>query len=104
MKKSAECKIDGMKKTHNPTWEHYRLMLYVLFLCELILFLSALIFGRVLGYTLTLAACFWFGVIVALCYLMIVCANLGVIFFQMLHAKIKNGIRNKAASNRNADN
>ena len=90
-----------MNKKRNPTWEHFRLLLFILFLCELILFLMALIFGSVFGYKLTLATCFWFGAIVALCYAMIVCANLGVICLQMLRSKIKNGIRNKISPNRN---
>ena len=71
----------AMKKKSNPACEHFKLLLFVLFLGELILFLIALIFGRLFGYRLTFATCFWFGVIVALCYAMILGANLGVIFF-----------------------
>ena len=82
-----------MKKKPNHTCEHFKLLLFILLLCELILFLIALIFGRVFGYKLTFATCFWFGVIVAFCYAMIVGANLGVIFFQMLYSKIKKGIK-----------
>ena len=87
-----------MKKKPNPTWEHFKLLLFVLFLCELILFLIALLFGRLFGYKLTFATCFWFGVIVALCYAMIVGANLGVIIFQMLYSKIKKGIKKQEPS------
>ena len=93
-----------MKKKTNPTWEHFKLLLFILFLCELVLFLIALIFGRLFGYKLTFATCFWFGVIVGLCYAMIVGTNLGVISLQMLYSKIKNGIKHKASPNRNRGN
>ena len=92
-----------MKKT-TPTWEYFKLILFILFLCELVLLLTALIFGRVFGYKLTLATCFWFGVIVAFCCAMIVCANLGTIALQVIYSKINNWIRNKASRNRNRDN
>ena len=87
-----------VKMKVNPTWKHFKLLLFVLFLCELVLFLIALIFGRVFGYKLALATCFWFGVIVALCYAMIVCANLGVISLQMLYSKIKKRIKKQEPS------
>ncbi|MBW2078369.1 MAG: hypothetical protein DRG87_07150 [Deltaproteobacteria bacterium] len=87
-----------VKKKHNPTWEHFKLLVFVLLLCELVLFLIALIFGRVFGYRLTLATCFWFGVIVGLCYAMIVGANLGVIFFQMLYSKIRTRVKEQESS------
>lgn len=77
----------------NPTWEHFKALIFILFLCELIVFLIALIFGRVFGYKLTLIACFWFGFIVALCYAMIVGANLGVILVHMLYSRIKKSIK-----------
>jgi hypothetical protein len=93
-----------VKKQLNPAWEHIKLLLFILFLCELILFLMALAFGRVFGYKLTLAACFWFGVIVALCYAMIVCANLGAIYLQKICSKIKSGIRSRTSPNRNRGN
>ncbi len=93
-----------MKKKLNPAWEHFKLLLFILFLCELVLLLMALIFGRVFGYKLTLAACFWFGVIVALCYAMIVCANLGAIFLQKIYSKIRNGIRSRTSPNKNRGN
>jgi hypothetical protein len=93
-----------VKKKFNPTWEHFTLLLFILFLCELILLLTALIFGRIFGYKLTLTACFWFGVIVALCYAMIVCANLGAIYLQKICSMIKRWIRGKTSPNRNRGN
>jgi phosphoglycerol transferase MdoB-like AlkP superfamily enzyme len=93
-----------VKKQLNPTWEHFKLLLFILFLCELILLLTALIFGRVFGYKLTLAACFWFGVIVALCSAMIVCANLVAIYLQKLYRKIKSRTRSRTSPNRNKGN
>jgi hypothetical protein len=64
----------------------------------------ALLFGRVFGYKLALAACFWFGLIVAVCYAMIVCANLGAIYLQQIYSKANNRIRSKASPHRNRGN
>jgi hypothetical protein len=66
-----------MKMNVNPTWEHFKLLLFTLFLCELVLFLITPIFGRAFVYNLALATCFYFGIIAALCYALIVCTNLG---------------------------
>jgi hypothetical protein len=82
-----------VKNKTNPTWEHFKLLLFVLFLCELVLFLVALLFGRVFGFRLTLLACFWFGLIVALCYALIVASNVGAIYLQKLCSRIKNRAR-----------
>jgi hypothetical protein len=90
--KDIHARYRTVKRKTDPTWEHFKLLLFILFLCELVLFLIALIFGRVFGYTLTLASCFWFGIIVALCFAMIVGTNLGVISLQMLYSKIVKGI------------
>ncbi|MBW1788135.1 MAG: hypothetical protein JRK53_16170 [Deltaproteobacteria bacterium] len=65
-----------MKKASNPTWDHFRLLLFVLFLGELVLLFMAAIFGRIIGYDGTFAACFWIGVVVAGCFTVIVCLNL----------------------------
>jgi hypothetical protein len=87
-----------MKNKTNPTWEHFKSLLFVLFLCELILFFIAIIFGRIFGYRLTLFACLWFGLIVALCYALIVASNVGAILLQKLYFGIKNRVRRASPS------
>jgi hypothetical protein len=78
-----------LEKETNPTWEYFKLLVFVIFLIELVLFLIAMIFGRLLGYELTLTACFWFGLIVAACFALIISANLTVIFFSKLFSNIR---------------
>jgi hypothetical protein len=80
-----------VRKKTNPTWEHFKLLIFVLFLCELILFLLGIIFGRVVGYKYTLAASFLFGVIVALCYALIIFANVVIIWLQKAFLNLKKG-------------
>jgi len=79
-----------LKKETNPTWGYFKLLLYVLFLIELVLFFIAIIFGRLLGYKLALTACFWLGVIVAACYALIVLLNvLAIISHKLFRMTIK---------------
>jgi len=82
---------DTLKKETNPTWDYFKLLLFVLFLIELVLFFMAIIFGRLLGYDLALTACLWLGVIMAACYALIVLSNMLVIvshkFFCMIIKK-----------------
>ena len=78
-----------MEKKTNPTWEYFKSIIFVLFLVELLLLLIGIIFGRLLGYEFTLAACFWLGVIVAAVFASIVFANLTVVFFHNKYRKIK---------------
>ena len=73
-----------MEKETNPTWEYFRLLLFVLFLIELVLFFLAIIFGRILGYDLAFVSCFWFGVIIAGCFTIIVLFNMLVILFHKI--------------------
>jgi len=75
---------DTLEKERNPTWEYFRLLLFVLFLIELVLFFLAIIFGRLLGYDLTFVSCFWLGVIIAACFTIIVLFNVLVIFCHKL--------------------
>jgi len=75
---------DTLKKDTNPTWDYFKLLLFVLFLIELVLFFMAIIFGRVLGYDLALTACFWLGVIMAACYVLITLSNVLVIISHKL--------------------
>ncbi len=78
-----------MEKETNPTWEYFKLLILVIFLIELVLLLTAIIFGRLLGYKLALTACFWLGIIVAACFALIISANLTVIFFSKLFLNIR---------------
>jgi hypothetical protein len=50
-------------------------------LVELFLGLTAIIFGRKLGFEFVVPICFWLGVIVAAVFGSIVVANLMVVFF-----------------------
>ena len=73
-----------MERLRNPTWDHFKILLFVLFLIELVIFFMAFIFGRLLGYGATLRACLWLGVIMAVCYASLVLANVFIILFQKL--------------------
>ena len=70
-------------------WGGTIILLFVLFLIELVIFFMALIFGRLLGYGATLRACFWLGFIVAVCYASLVFANVFIILFQKLIPGLK---------------
>jgi len=78
-----------MERLTNPTWDHFKILLFVLFLIEFVLLSMALIFGRLLGYGATLTACFWLGVIVAGCYASLVLANVLIILFHKLFLGLK---------------
>jgi hypothetical protein len=65
------------------------MLLFVLLLIELVLFLMALIFGSILGYESTLRACFWLGIVVGICFILIVLVNVIVIFFHKLYVILK---------------
>ena len=68
-----------MEKNTNPTWDHFKLVLFVVFLSELVVFFMAIIFGKAIGYDLTMEACFWFGAVLAGCFALIVLGNLALI-------------------------
>jgi hypothetical protein len=78
-----------MERLTNPTWDHFKILLFVLFLIELVLLSMALIFGRLQGYGATLRACFWLGVIVAVCYASLVLANVLLIVFHKLFIRLR---------------
>jgi len=82
----------SIDRKDNRTWEHFKLLIFVVFLIELILFLMAALFGRVLGYESTLTACFWLGVIVAICFASIVLGNVMVIFLYRLYVMTRKKI------------
>jgi hypothetical protein len=68
-----------VRKSRNATLDYLKLVLFVVFLAELVLLSLAVIFGRVIGYDLTLRASFWLGVIVAGCFALIILGNFLVI-------------------------
>jgi hypothetical protein len=64
-----------MLKNSNPTWAYFKLVLFVVFLAELVLFLLGLIFGSILDHDLTMTAYFWLGINVAGCFALVVLGN-----------------------------
>ena len=72
--------------------DYFKLVLFVFFLAELILFFMAVLFGRLLGYDWTLTACFWIGLIVAACFALIVVGN----FLVILGGKLIRAIMKRA--------
>jgi sugar phosphate permease len=80
---------DKLKSQSSPTRDYFKQLVFVLLLIALTLFFIALIFGRVLGYRLTLSACFWFGVVVAGCAGLLVSVNAAVIVLKKLISTIK---------------
>ena len=80
---------DSLEKETNPTWDYFKLLLFILFLIELALFFMAILFGRLLGYDLALTACFWIGVIVAASFGLIVLSNVFVIVCRRVFRMIK---------------
>ena len=78
-----------METEANPTWDYFKLLLFVLFLAELALFFMAVIFGRLIGYDWTLIVCFWLGIIVVVCFLLTVSINLIAILFHKIFRMIK---------------
>jgi hypothetical protein len=82
-----------MRKGSNPTWDYFKLVLFVVFLAELVLFLVGIIFGRIPGYDLTMIACFWLGIILAACFALIVRGNVLLIAGSKLIRLIQNKTR-----------
>jgi len=82
-----------MLKSSNPTWDYFKRVLFVVFLAELVLFLRGIIFGRILGYDLTMIACFWLGIILAACFALIVRGNVLLIVGTKLIWLIQNKTR-----------
>ncbi len=64
------------------------MLIFALFLIELVLFLMAALFARILGYESTLIACFWLGVIVAICFASVVLVIVMAIFFFRLYPNV----------------
>jgi magnesium-transporting ATPase (P-type) len=81
--------LDNLKRKASPTRDYFKLLIYILCLIELALFFTALVFGRILGYRQTIIACFWFGIVVAGCAGLIVCANVAAIILRRLILTIK---------------
>jgi hypothetical protein len=77
-----------LEKEAHPTWDYFKLLLFVVFLAELALFFMAIIFGRLIGYDWALTACFWIGILVAACFILIVSLNLIIILCQKIFRTI----------------
>jgi hypothetical protein len=82
-----------MRKGLSPTWDYFKLVLFVVFLAELVLLLLGIIFGRILGYHLTMIACFWLGIILAACFALIVLGNVLLIAGSKIIRLIQNKTR-----------
>ncbi|MFC1825496.1 hypothetical protein ACFL9T_22520 [Thermodesulfobacteriota bacterium] len=76
-----------MEKLSNPVWDHFKSLIFIVFLAELVLFFMAVIFGRLLGYGMTLRFCFWFGIIIAGCFVLIVLSNVILILLKKIFIK-----------------
>jgi len=68
----------------NPTWEHFKFIIFVIFWLGLILFLIALLFGRQVGYESALKICFWLWIILIVVFVLIVLCDLAVIFLRKI--------------------
>ena len=77
-----------MKRDTNPTRDYFKLVLFVLFLLELVLFFIAIICGRILGYDCSFVICFWLGIIVAGSISLIVLMNLMTLLYHKLIRKM----------------
>jgi len=71
----------------NPTWEYFKLIIFVIFWFGLFLFLLAMIFGRQVGHETALIICFW--IIVIIVFTLIILYNLAVIFLHKIYIKIR---------------
>jgi uncharacterized membrane protein YedE/YeeE len=71
----------ALEKESNPTRDHLTLILFILFLAELVLLMIGMIFGRLIGYEWTFTACLWIGILLAGCFALIIAGNLLVILF-----------------------
>ena len=79
-----------VKRVTNPTWDYFKILLFVLFLIELVLFFIAIIFGRILGYDWSFVICFWLGIIVAGCISLIVLLNwLALLYHKLIRRMVK---------------
>jgi hypothetical protein len=76
-------------RLENPTWEYFKLIIFVIFWFGLVLFLIAVIFGRVLGYKSALTICFWFWILVVIIFTSLILSNLAVIFSHKIYIKLR---------------
>ncbi len=65
-----------MEKGTNPAWEHFKLILWVILIIELLLFIIALAVGRVSDYKLIFYTSFWIGLLIAIVFLCIYLINI----------------------------
>ena len=74
----------------NPTWEYFKLIIFVICWFGLFLFLLAMIFGSQVGYETALIICFWFWVFVITVLTIIILCNLTIIFLYKIYVKMRN--------------
>ena len=72
-----------------PTWEYFKLIIFVTCWFGLVLFLIAIIFGRALGYESAFTICFWFWILVVIIFTSIILSNLAVIFSHKIYIKFR---------------
>ena len=63
-------------RKHNPTWEHIKLLVWVILIIEVLILCMALAAGRITGYQYSFKICFWLGLLVAVVFLSILALNL----------------------------
>jgi hypothetical protein len=73
----------------NPTWEYFKLIIFVIFWFGIFLFLLAIIFGKQTGYESALIVSFWFWIIVIIVISSIILCNLAIIFIYRIYIKIR---------------
>jgi hypothetical protein len=91
LRKAMPCPYCNAKiyRLNNPTWEYFKLIIFVTFWIGFVLFLIALIFGRALGYDWALMICFWFWILAVLIFTSIVLFNLAVILLHKIYIKLR---------------
>jgi hypothetical protein len=81
-----------LKRKVNDTAEQIKLYLFVLFLAELFLFSLSLVGGRFLGYQTALWVGAGIGIVIGVCFFVIIIGNVAVIGIQKIIERIiKNG-------------
>ena len=91
LRKAMPCPYSNttIYKLTKPTWEYFKSIIFVTFWFGLVLFLIAIIFGRVLGYESALTICFWFWILVVIIFTSTILSNLAVIFSHKIYIKFR---------------
>ena len=91
LRKAMPCPYCGTNiyKLANPTWEYFKLIIFVIFWFGIFLFLLAIIFGGQVGYESALIVCFWLWIIVIIVISSIILLNPAMILFYRIYIKIR---------------